>query len=77
MLVSCRGFQQKFAQRLDEHWESKRKSAEELLARAATLHMDLACAIRPTVNSMLIAQVQQEEEEKHQERLRRDVSGSP
>lgn len=46
--ISC--FQQKFAQRLDEHWESKRKSAEELLAR-----------------------VQQEEEEKHQERLRRQA----
>ncbi|CAE6921575.1 unnamed protein product [Symbiodinium sp. CCMP2592] len=29
--ISC--FQQKFGQRLDEHWESKRKSAEELLAR--------------------------------------------
>ncbi|CAE7798622.1 unnamed protein product [Symbiodinium sp. CCMP2456] len=29
--ISC--FQQKFAQRLDEHWESKRKFAEELLAR--------------------------------------------
>ena len=61
-MSTCLGFQQKFGQRVDEHWEAKRKIAEEVLQRATRLSRSRDDAVFSS--GAFTSEVQQEEEEK-------------